>query len=56
MPSRSSLEPTESGPTDVRALLTRTIEPPPRAMLCTSGIVKLVLTPAILTKAADCLG
>lgn len=55
--STSNLAPTESGPIEVRPdLLTRTTEPPPRAILWTSGIVKLVRTPAILTKAADCLG
>lgn len=55
--STSNLAPTESGPIEVRPdLLTRTIEPPPSAMLWTSGIVKFVRTPAILTKAADCLG
>lgn len=56
MLSFSSLEPTESGPTEVRLSLMRIIEPPPKAILWTSGIVKLVLTPAILTKAADCRG
>lgn len=56
MPSCSSLAPTESGPTTVRRPFTRTREPPPRAILCTSGMVKFVLTPAILTNAADCLG
>jgi hypothetical protein len=55
--STSNLAPTESGPMDIRPdFLTRTIEPPPRAMLWTSGIVKFVRTPAILTNAADCLG
>jgi hypothetical protein len=56
MLSRPSRDPTESGPTEVRSQSTRHIEPPPKAMLCTSGMVKLVLTPAILTKAEDCLG
>ena len=55
--STSNLAPTESGPIDVRpASLIRTIEPPPRAILWTSGMVKFVRTPAILTNAADCLG
>lgn len=52
----SSCDPTESGPTEIRLQRTLHIEPPPKAMLCTSGRVKLVLTPAILTKAEDCLG
>jgi len=56
MLSRPNHDPTESGPTEVRSRCARQIEPPPKAMLCTSGIVKFVLTPAILTKAEDCLG
>jgi hypothetical protein len=56
MLSCSSRDPTESGPTDILWQCTRHIEPPPKAMLCTSGMVKFVLTPAILTKAEDCLG
>ena len=54
--SLSSLDPTESGPTKVRSCLVRMIEPPPKAILWTSGMVKFVLTPAILANAAACLG
>jgi hypothetical protein len=56
MASRPSRDPTESGPTEVRSRCNRHIDPPPKAMLCTSGMLKFVLTPAILTKAEDCLG
>ena len=56
MLSRPNRDPTESGPTEVRPRCARQIEPPPKAMLCTSGMVKFVLTPAIFTKAEDCLG
>jgi hypothetical protein len=53
--STSSLAPTESGPTDIRPIC-RTMEPPPRAILWTSGSVEFIRTPAILTNAADCRG
>lgn len=56
MPSFSSFAPTESGPTEVWSPFVLTSEPPPKAILRTSGIVKFVRTPAILTNAADCLG
>ena len=54
--SVSNLEPTESGPTEVRLPFFRTCDPPPSATLRTSGFVKFVLTPAIVLKAPDCLG
>lgn len=55
MLSTFNLAPTESGPTEVRVPV-RTMDPPPSAILWTSGIVKLVRTPAIFTNAADCRG
>lgn len=59
IPSSSRRKPTESGPTvtsppETPSSLTR--EPPPRGRLCTSGMVKFVRTPAILTNVADCRG
>jgi hypothetical protein len=56
MLSVSSLAPTESGPTDMRPEFCLIMDPPPRATLWMSGIVKFVRTPAILTNAADCRG